>query len=59
MTFRTEIERTEFLAVDWVDEFEVALKRKDLTRMSAMDYASAKDYFDIAKTLIQAFDRCE
>jgi hypothetical protein len=47
--FRTEIERAEFAAVDWVDEYESAIKRKDLLGRTALDHANRKCYFDIAK----------
>ena len=55
--FRTEIERAEFAAVDWVDEYESAIKRKDFLGRSALDHANRKCYFDIAKCVDACLQR--
>ncbi len=55
--FRTDIERAEFAAVDWVDEYEASVTRKDFKRRVAMDMANATGNFEIAKCLMQALDR--
>ena len=47
--FRTEIERAEFAAVDWVDEYESAIRRKDKSGKTALDHANRHCLFDIAK----------
>ncbi len=50
-SFRTEIERAEFLAVDWVDEYEAALFRKDLAGRTAVDYAARNGHTPVVEAL--------
>ena len=56
--FRTEIERAEFSAVDWVDEYQSAIKRKDLSGRSALDHATRRCFVDIEKCLQASITRC-
>ena len=55
--FRTEIERNEFLSVDWVDEYEAALVRKDLSGRTAMDHARANGHTAVVDALLIAEQR--
>ena len=56
-SFRTEIERYEFLAVDWVDEYEAAVTRVDPAGLTAADLALRKCHTSVAATLQAAVER--
>jgi ankyrin repeat protein len=55
--FRTEIERSEFLSVDWVDEYECALTRRDKRGRTAMDYAKLSGCLEAVQALQTAYQR--
>jgi ankyrin repeat protein len=56
-SFRTEIERFEFLSVDWVDEYECALVRKDKRGRTALDHAMLAGSLDAVQALQAAYQR--
>ncbi len=55
--FRTDIERLEFLAVDWADEYEAALTRKDALGKTAIDMARRKGHMSVVAALQAAEER--